>query len=235
VGYNVTMNKPPASSFDTTYDATTRLGKLWPTPRAAADWGVSVLGDQEVATCEDADCGTGDGGTGKAVTVGLGLQPKYEAAVTEIGDTLANLVASGDTNYEALQSVSAPGVGITSDVVEAMRRLPPETRAVMITRLTREVALARTVERAFVLRNLMLSGITALNYEKPADDTSKRVAQLNRYIDDLMFEQRVRKEIVSNTAQLLIENDRNTAAAKSTAVPEGREMTTRPLEDGRVR
>jgi integrating conjugative element protein (TIGR03755 family) len=234
VGYNVTMNRPPASSWDTAYPDTTRLGRLWPSPRAAADWGVSVLGDQEVATCEDSDCGIGDGGTGKAVTTGLGLQPKYEASVTEIGNTLADLVASGDTRYDALQTVSAPGVGITRDVIEALRRLPPETRSVAITRLTREVALANTIERAFTLRNMMLSGITALNYEKPADDATKRVAQLNRYIDDLMFEQRVRKEIVSSTAQLLIENDRNAAAARSTAVPDGREMTTRPLEDGRV-
>ncbi|MBW8827836.1 MAG: hypothetical protein JF606_00025, partial [Burkholderiales bacterium] len=110
-----------------------------------------------------------------------------------------------------------------------------ETRGTMTQRLAREIALAKTVERAFVVRNLLVTGMTAANYEKPVDDARKRVEQLNRYIDDLMFEQRVRKEIVSNTAQLLIENDRNAAAAGSTAAPGGREATTRSLEDGRVR
>ncbi|MBW8833167.1 MAG: hypothetical protein JF606_28065, partial [Burkholderiales bacterium] len=110
-----------------------------------------------------------------------------------------------------------------------------ETRGTMTQRLAREIALAKTVERAFVVRNLLVTGMTAANYEKPVDDARKRVEQLNRYIDDLMFEQRVRKEIVSNTAQLLIENDRNAAAAGSTAAPGGREATTRSIEDGRVR
>lgn len=234
VGYNATMNQVPSASKDTVYPTTTRLGKLWATPRAAADWGVSVLGDQEVSTCDDADCGTADGGTGKSVATGMGLQPKYEAAVTEFGTVMADLVASGDTNYEALQNVSAPGVGINKDVIDALRRLPPETRATMTQRLASEVALAKTIERAFMLRNLLQSGMTAANYEKPVDDARKRVEQLNRYIDDLMFEQRVRKEIVSNTAQLLIENDRNTAAARSTSVPGGRESSPRLLEDGKV-
>jgi valyl-tRNA synthetase len=119
-------------------------------------------------------------------------------------------------------------------VIDALRRLPPETRATMTQRMAREVALAKTIERAFMLRNLLQSGMTAANYEKPVDDARKRVEQLNRYIDDLMFEQRVRKEIVSNTAQLLIENDRNTAAARSTSVPGGRESSPRMLEDGKV-
>ena len=234
VGYNATMNQLPAASKDTVYPATTRLGKLWTSPRVAADWGVSVLGDQEVSTCDDVDCGTADGGTGKSLATGLGLQPKYEAAVTDIGTAIVDLVGSGDTSYDNLQTVSAPGVGINKDVIEALRRLPPESRSAMMARLSREVALAKTIERAFMLRNLLQTGMSAANYEKPADETRKRVEQLNRYIDDLMFEHRVRKEIVSSTAQLLIENDRNSAAARSSGTPGGREASSRALEDGKV-
>ena len=135
---------------------------------------------------------------------------------------------------ERLQTVLA-GVGMNKDVIEALRRLPVESRSAMTSRVAREVALAKTIERAFMLRNLLQTGMTAANYEKPVDDARERVAQLNRYIDDLMFEQRVRKEIVSSTAQLLIENDRNTAAARSTSVPGGREASTRSLEDGKVK
>ena len=104
----------------------------------------------------------------------------------------------------------------------------------MTGRLAREVALAKTIERAFMLRNLIQTGMTVANYEKPVDEARKRVEQLNRYIDDLMFEQRVRKEIVSNTAQFLIENDRNTAASRSTSVPSGREASGKSLEEGKV-
>jgi integrating conjugative element protein (TIGR03755 family) len=235
VGYNATMNKLPATDKDIVYPPTNRLANLWSSPRAAADWGVSVLGDQEITTCEDPDCGRADGGTGKSLATGLGLQPKYEASVVEVTTAMNALVTTGDTSYANLLAASAPGVGIGKDLIDALRRLPPETRETMTARVAREVALAKTIERAFMLRNLLLTGMTAANYEKPVDDARKRVEQLNRYIDDLMFEQRVRKEIVSTTAQLLLENDRSTAAARSSAVPEGREATVRPLEDGRVR
>ena len=232
VGYNTTMNQAPAASQDAAYPTTTRLAKLWATPRAAGDWAVSVLGDQEVSTCDG--CGTADGGIGKAVATGLGLQPKYEAEVAQITQDMGTLVGTNTTSYGDLDKISAPGVAVNQDVIEALRRLPSGTRATMTQRLASEVALSKTIERALAVRNLLQTGMTAANYEKPVDDTRKRVEQLNRYIDDLIFESRVRKEIVSNTAQLLIESDRNTAAARSTSVPGGREASPRALEDGKV-
>ncbi len=234
VGYNVTMNQLPESSKDTASGGNTRLGRLWATPREASDWAVSVLGDQEVATCDDADCGRGDGGTGKSVITGLGLQPKFEAAISEVEAQLVQTVSQGDPSLDALERVSAPGVSIGRDVIESLRRLPDGTRAVMTSRLAREVALSRTVERALTVRNLLQTGMTTANYEKPVEDARKRVDQLNRHIEDLMFEVRVRKEIVSNTANMLLENDRNSAVNKSSSVPGGREASPQMLEGGRV-
>jgi integrating conjugative element protein (TIGR03755 family) len=234
VGYNLTMGQAPAASDIAAHPATSRLTRLWSTPKAAADWAVSVLGDQEVATCDDPDCGKGSGGAGKGIVTGLGLQPKYEAAVNEVESAMTALVASGNATYENLEAVSAPGVAVTRDVVDALRRLPPDTRGPMTRRLAREVAMSNTIERAFAVRDLMQTGMTAVNYDKPFDSARERVQQLNRYIDDLAFEQRVRKEVVSNTAQLLIEHDRNLAAARSSSVPPGRQATPRTLEDGKV-
>lgn len=235
VGYNATMTQVPSTSQDNAYPPTTPLGRLWSTPRAAADFAVSVLGDQEVATCDDPDCGTADGGSGKATVIGLGLRPKYEAALTDADSTLSNVVATGDTSYDNLQQVSAPGVMVNKDVVDALRRLPPESRGTMTKRLAAEVALSNTIERAFAIRNLLLTGMTAANYEKPIDDTRKRVEQLNRYIDDLMFEHRVRREMVSTTAQMLLAADQNSAASRSTSVPVGRETSPRTVEGGAVK
>jgi integrating conjugative element protein (TIGR03755 family) len=234
VGFNVTMGQMPSAPTSTSFPPSSRLTRLWQTPRAAADWAVSVLGDQQVATCDDASCGSGDGVAGKGIVTGLGLQPKYEASVTEVETAMVALVASGDTTYEKLHEVSAPGVAVTKDVIDALRRLPADTRGSMTKRLAREVALSNTIERAFAIRDLLQTGMTAITYDKPFDDARKRVEQLNRYIDDLAFEQRVRKEVVSNTAQLLIEHDRNTAAARSSSVPPGRQGSPRTLEDGKV-
>jgi integrating conjugative element protein (TIGR03755 family) len=234
VGYNVTMNQAPAANPDQFYPATTPLGNLWSTPRDAADFAVSVLGDLEVPTCDGQTCGKADGGIGKSVATGTGLRPKYEAAITDAQKALSSAVTTSSTNYDDLQQASAPGVAITKDVIDALRHLPPEARGTITDRLAREVALAKTIDRAFMLRNIIQTGMTAANYEKPADDARKRVEQLNRYIDDLMFEHRVRKEIVSATAQIVIENDRNTSASRSTAVPNGSESSGRVLEEGKV-
>ena len=67
--------------------------------RAAADWAVSVLGDQQVATCDDASCGSADGMAGKGIVTGLGLQPKYEASVTEVETAMVALVAIPPANH----------------------------------------------------------------------------------------------------------------------------------------
>ena len=230
VGYNLTTRRQPSESPTTVFPRTAnRLTSLWDTPEKAAEWAVEVLGDQEVTTCEKPGCENG-----KAVRSGLGLQPRYEESIREVEPLIVDLVVTGDTTYTKLGEVSAPGIGIGKEVIDSIRRLPAETRGVMTQRLAREVALSRTIERAFAARNLLQTGMSAANYEKPVDDVRKRVEQLNRYIDDLMFEHRVRKDIVSNTAQTLIENDRNTAAAKSMSVPPGRQSSPRELEDGKV-
>lgn len=153
VGFNTTMNQVPSASANTAYPPSTRLTKLWSTPSAAGDWAVSVLGDQEVATCDDADCGSADGGVGKAVRVGLGLQPKYDAAVSNVEVDMVALVSSGVVSYDRLEKVSAPGVAITKDVIDALRRLPPDAQSAMTKRLAREIALSNTIERAFAVRD----------------------------------------------------------------------------------
>lgn len=234
VGYLATMNQIPATSPETHFPATTRLGKLWTSPKDAADWTVDVVGDMEVATCEEATCGADALGAGKASVTGLGLQPKYDKAVTDVETKLTAVLAVNDVTYDKLEEVSAPGVSVSRDVVDALRRLPASERIVYTQRLAREVALSQTVDRAMAARDLLQTGMTAANYEKVADDANKRVVQLNRYVEDLLFSSRVRKELVSNTASSLLEFDRASTATRSAATPTGRDTSTRVLEGGAV-
>ena len=235
VGYLATMNQAPAASPDTVFPPTSRLAKLWATPKDAADWTVDVVGDMEVATCEEATCGADALGAGKASVTGLGLQPKYDKSVTDVETKLTALLAANDATYDKLDEVSAPGVAVSREVVDALRRQPVTERTVYAQRLAREVALSQTVDRAMAARDLLQTGMTAANYEKISDDASKRVAQLNRYIEDLLFSSRVRKELVSNTASSLLEFDRASTAARSAATPTGRDKSTRELESGAVK
>lgn len=61
----------------------------------------------------------------------------------------------------------------------------------------------------------------------------ERVEQLNRHMDDLLFETRVRREVVSSTARELIDSFR-ADRAKSADIRRQDRTDSRPLEDGRV-
>ncbi len=233
--YNVTMSQAPAAPATTVYPPNTRLTSLWNSPQDAARWATDVLGDTEISTCSQQNCGTDSQSTGKATVTALGLHPKYDAAVTSVETNLSNLVTSNNPSTAALDAVAAPGVGLTRDVIDALRRLPPGNRPGMVARLAREVALAQTIERALTLRELLSTGASHSQYQGVTTDVRARIAQLNREIDDLRSAQQIRKELVSTTASTLLEWDRQTAASNSSSVQPGAEVTPRPMTNGAVR
>ena len=73
-------------------------------------------------------------------------------------------------------------------------------------RLVSEISTARTVEKALLARRLLLSGrqvpeVYATEVAREHADAS--IAELDREIESLLFETRVRREIVSETAGML--------------------------------
>ena len=57
-----------------------------------------------------------------------------------------------------LDKVTAPGVAITRQVIEAIREMPATEQSLIIGRLVSEISTARTVEKALFARRLLLSG-----------------------------------------------------------------------------
>lgn len=235
-GYNVTMNQPALTADRTDYQsastafAQTKLAKAFRRPADASQFATDVLGDIQVATCDDAQCPP------KGTATGLGLSPKFEAEIPTIEATLNTLIAAPAPNYALLDDISAPGVALGREVIDALRELPPGDRSIAAQRLTKEIALARTIDKALTVRNLLLTSITLPEVTAATvavDQAQKKVATLNRYIDDLLFENRVRKEIVSNTATALLEAYRD---VQSQSVGNGsqRRADPLPLRDGRV-
>src|SRR5690606_5514075 len=103
-------------------------------------------------------------------------------------------------------------------------------------RLVSEISMARTVEKALLARRLLLSGrqvpeVYATDVAREHADTA--VAELNREIDNLLFETRVRREVVSDTVVTLLQR----AAARrqaSLAIPGVPTVDPQPLRNGRV-
>lgn len=95
----------------------------------------------------------------------------------------------------------------------------------------------KVIDKALIARNTLISGMslpqaTASNeINRQAQD---KVDRLTQYINDLMFEFRIRKEMTGDTA-LAIMNNSLAAGSASTSVIGGTRSETAPFFDGAVR
>jgi integrating conjugative element protein (TIGR03755 family) len=233
-GYLVTMNQSPASSPTTVFPSTgagaTKLTQAFASPATAADWAVAVIGDKLIATCDEVGC------PAKGGSPGTGLLPKFEAEKPIAQTQLLKAVNTTVPERADLDAASAPGVMMTRELVDALRDMRPLERDVALGRLSMEVAQARTIDRALLIRNTFLtgSGVPEATYDAAQKEVRAKVDEINRYIDDLLFETRVRREVVSNTAGALIEAYRVKKLESVATEPEGR-LDKRQLIDGRVK
>jgi len=224
-GYNIEQGNDPAS--DNAGQADTRIAQIWKTPAEAVDYAKAVLGDVKIETKNNAD---------RKAVPGHGLAPKIEKDRQDAQAALAKLVDGTDSpSPDALAKVSAPGTQLNRDVVESIRRLQPQERAVVVGKLAAEQATAANVERAMMLRRLLLTG-----YQEPhvfasaaGPEIQRMVAVIDREIDQLLYETRVRKELFANTAGTVLDMA-GKADGKANEVPGLRPNDARPVENGAV-
>ena len=193
---------------------------------AAVQWGVDVLGEMEMRTSNE---------EAPSQTPGLGLAPKVEEAYQEIQDTLTAIVndeTENELSDDARAILSAPGVAITQELIDALRALPASTQSVAVQRLAQEAAGAKVVEQALLLRRLLLSGTREPHIGgSPAWDQVRNyvIPELDQEIDSLTFENRVRQDMVSHTAQAVLGTVAN---SKEGVGDPGENEDSTPLQDG---
>lgn len=225
-GYNINLNRPVTSTAPAAADS--RLATLWPEPSIARQWIVDVVGENVVTTCD---------GCAKESIPGTGLLPKLIEESDTATDAIRDLV-SGDSapSRENLELIAAPGIAMTRQVIEAIQVMPVSEQGLIAGRLVAEISTARTVEKALLARRLLLSGrqvpeVYATDVARQHAETT--IAELDREIDNLLFETRVRREIVSDTVVTLLQR----AAARRQAsldVPAVPSVDPNPLRNGRV-
>lgn len=232
-GWNVLLGRSPSSNAPYTPPpgVNVRMAKIFPTPADAGRYAVDVLGDAQARTC--------DGCSSHGGVPGNGLGPKYEAHRKTIATDLAALVGgTGTPSAAELKKVSAPGVAVTGRVVEALRALPPDERSIMTGRLAADVAMARTIEEAFAIRRMLLAALRVP--EVAANKTASKyvdeaVEEIEEEIDSFLFEQRVSKEIASNTAAAVIARFNELNAASQGVVRQKRPAKTHLDTRGRFK
>ncbi|MFV0277191.1 MAG: integrating conjugative element protein [Parahaliea sp.] len=227
-GYNINMNRAVTDRSPVPAASATRLSEIWASPADARDWTVDVVGENIVTTCDTCR---------KDSIPGTGLLPKLYQESAIVTTEVQNLVSGATPPTLAnLDQITAPGVAITRQVIEAIREMPASEQSLIMGRLVSEISTARTVEKALYARRLLLSGrqvpeVYATEVAREHADNS--IAELDKEIENLLFETRVRREVVSDTVATLLER----AAAKrqsSLTVPEVPILDPNPLRGGRV-
>ncbi|HEY0848847.1 MAG TPA: integrating conjugative element protein [Bradyrhizobium sp.] len=226
-GFNATMGQSPKTPA-AAYPAV-KLTETFPSPGSAATFGTDVLGDVEISTCKENACPVPQSKTG------LGLIQKFELEIPVVQRQVDALFANVVPRGTDLAAASAPGIVVTRELVDAIRELPAIEQGIARQRLVQDVALARTVDKALIIRNLLLTGRMIPEVYKTANtQIESKLAELNRHIDDVLYEANVRKRVISETATILLDNY-HAARAASAANAVQQPVDQRPMIDGRVR
>tara|TARA_R110002049_G_scaffold309189_1_gene518288 strand:+ start:8097 stop:9389 length:1293 start_codon:yes stop_codon:yes gene_type:complete len=227
-GYNINMNRAVTDPSPVPAASATRLSEIWASPADARDWTVDVVGENIVTTCDTCR---------KDSIPGTGLLPKLYQESAIVTTEIQNLVSGATPPTLAnLDQITAPGVAITRQVIEAIREMPASEQSLIMGRLVSEISTGRTVEKALYARRLLLSGRQVPEVyatEVAREHADNTIAELDKEIENLLFETRVRREVVSDTVATLLER----AAAKrqsSLTVPEVPTLDPNPLRGGRV-
>ena len=227
-GYNVLLNRGPCETdAPPVSPEASRLVAQWDTPAAAAAFAVDVLGDTAIQTCQGCERVQGTPGKGLAF-----VQEDTRANVETALDELVTGTAA--PTADQLMAISAPpGILITRPLIEAIRA--DEERDLIVPRLAGEIALARTLERALLVRRMLQAGKREPNVAsiEPAQDVLKTsLTDLTAEIDGLLYELDVRQAITSNTPQKLLvrKQQRDLASPQEILLP-----PERPFTEGAIR
>ena len=196
-GYNLTLNRN--ANADTAPTSPTRLREVWAKPADASQWVVDVIGDSHIRTSDNHATET---------IPGHGLTPKIQTEVTTINTDLTKIVdGTTDASLSNVVSVSSEDVLVNYDVIQAIRELDPSEQSIAISKLSSEVAMSRVLEKALFARRMLLTGLREPNVSKtpPAVALGKdAVAILDQEIENVLYEKRIRTELSSKTAGVIL-------------------------------
>lgn len=191
-GLNVLSNRAPEATGELPTDAP--LTQHFSGPEALGEWISDVLGDVVISVCDGCERGS---------LPGKGLIPYIEQETDTVATALAAVVTGESSPTRSnLAEVSAPGVAITHQVIEAVRNQSATERSIIVQKLSHEVAQARIMEEAMVVRRLLITGKQDANVsavKMAVHEVDGALVELEKEIANVIFEQRVRGELVTDT------------------------------------
>ena len=226
--YNVSLNRAPSSTSAPSSTTSGNLTKTWGSPQDASTWVGDVVGEHEVSTCD---------GCPKSTVPGKGLLYQIVNEANDIATNLDTLVSATTPPSNAdLGSLSGPNLVLSRQVIEALRELNPSDRLIVQSRLVNDIAVSRTLEKAFYARRLLLTGgqlpeVATNNVAK--EHVEEMLANLDDETERLRLEYDTRRAMVSNSVSEILSRARALRNA-SRGVPELGPIDQKPLINGRI-
>ncbi len=210
---------------------TSRAETLFGNSEVAADWLVKVVGEKSIQTCR--------GCQPLRTRIGEGLRAHVASETESMYSVMDEALQAASPSAEQLNKLSAPGMGIviTQPVIFALQDENDSEKAILAGRLMSEVALARTLEKALVARDLLRAG--QQNPDIAANDEAQTeinlaLNRLDSEIDNVLFEQEVRSKVLTNTAATLSQRHLQRSQAAGAARLSSPEPKTRTFSSGGV-
>lgn len=205
-GYNQLLKRSPgATTSMISHCRGASICEQWVTPQAFAEWLIDVVGEKKIRTCESCDKIN--------ARAGMGLAHQLAIEQDAISAALSALVAraSPPSAAELAEVSGGPGLLLSRRIVEALREENDVEQRMLITRLSGEMALSRTMERAMIARRALISGMREPNIANltiAQEELAPFLSDLEKEIDNILFEIDVRNRLARNTATQLMVRDR---------------------------
>jgi len=198
-GYNQALNRSADSNLAAPMNGS-RISELWRTPGELISFSSSLLGEEKVRTYSDRPTET---------IPARGMAFEINKEVERLTPKYNNLISgTSELNNENLMDISTSSVVITSNTIQALRKLNSADQNILKGRLIQEVATARVIEKSLMLLRLLSSGSQEPNVSQngPAQDAvQKYTARLQQSVDDTLFEHEMSKRLANSTAQTIKE------------------------------
>ncbi len=199
-GYEHTVGSlAPADASDITGDP--NISRVFPSATSATTWATEVVGEREIRTCANCD---------KLKTkVGQGLRFQYRKEREKV-DADLKAIMNKPLNYKIttddLNKLSVPGMGVVVNdlTIQNLKRAPVDERAILANKLAGEIALARAMEKALIVRDLLNAGAQEPNITSVGESAEREIdysrKRLQAEMDNILFETDVRHKIITNAA-----------------------------------
>ena len=212
-------------------DPDERLCAVFADSDAAADFVKSVVGDVAVTTCSESAAGCAP----VAAEAGEGLRSAMMDEVDALygtPDTGPGPVLDAVTGRAAIDGAllarlrGAGGHGVDPAVLHAIREDPsPSRRRALAGRLAADIALERTMEKAFVARRLLRAGLrdpAVAQNDLARAAVREALDELNREIDELEQEMRFAQARARNLPLAVLDRSagRTASGASSFTLPQ---------------